>query len=76
MPGDGFSEKGEQMEELNSITISEERLADCRDVIEPELQDLIRCWLGIGFSREEILVALSELVSEDFATLMKTPSVH
>jgi len=76
MPGDGFSEKGEQMEELNSITISEERLADCRDVIEPELQDLIRRWLRIGFSREEILVALSELVSEDLATLMKTPSVH
>ncbi|NKJ08342.1 MULTISPECIES: hypothetical protein [unclassified Rhizobium] len=64
------------MEELTSITISEERLEDCRDVIEPELQDLIRDALRAGFSREEILIAVSELVAEDFATVMKTPSVH
>lgn len=64
------------MEELSSITISEERLEDCRDVIEPELQDLIRDALRAGFSREEILIAVSELVAEDFATVMKMPSVH
>ena len=64
------------MEELTSITISEERLEDCRDVIEPELQDLIRDALRAGFSREEILIAVSELVAEDFAAVMKTPSVH
>ncbi|PKA42815.1 hypothetical protein [Rhizobium sullae] len=64
------------MEELDSITISEERLEDCRDVIEPELQDLIQSALKSGFSREEILIAVSELVAEDFATVMKTPSVH
>ncbi len=64
------------MEELTSITISEEPLEDCRDVIEPELQDLIRDALRAGFSREEILIAVSELVAEDFATVMKTPSVH
>ena len=64
------------MEELTSITISEERLEVCRDVIEPELQDLIRDALRAGFSREEILIAVSELVAEDFATVMKTPSVH
>ncbi|KAA0690957.1 hypothetical protein DTW90_29135 [Neorhizobium sp. P12A] len=64
------------MEELTSITISEERLEDCRDVIEPELQDLILSALRTGFSREEVLIAVSELVAEDFATVMKTPSVH
>ncbi|EUB98071.1 hypothetical protein PMI07_006385 [Rhizobium sp. CF080] len=64
------------MEELTSITISEERLEDCRDVIEPELQDLIRSALKTGFSREEILIAVSELVAEDFATVVKTPRVH
>jgi DNA-binding transcriptional regulator YhcF (GntR family) len=64
------------MEELTSITISEERLEDCRDVVEPELQELIRSALRIGFSREEILIAVSELVAEDFATVMNTPSVH
>ncbi|KAA0687950.1 hypothetical protein DTW90_32870 [Neorhizobium sp. P12A] len=64
------------MEELTSITISEERLEDCRDVIEPELQDLIRDALRAGFSREEILIAVSELIAEDFAAVMKTPRVH
>ncbi|MDE1991187.1 MAG: hypothetical protein KGI75_01735 [Rhizobiaceae bacterium] len=64
------------MEELNSITISEERLEDCRDVIEPELQDLIHEALKSGFSREEILIAVNELVAEDFAAAVKTPSVH
>jgi hypothetical protein len=64
------------MEELASITISEERLEDCRGVIEPELQDLIRSALQTGFSRQEILIAVSELVAEDFAAVMKTPSVR
>jgi hypothetical protein len=59
-----------------SITISEERLEDCRDVIEPGLQDPIRSALQTGFSREEILIAVSELVAEDFAAVMKTPNVH
>lgn len=64
------------MDELSSLTVSEERLDDCRDVIEPELQDLIQSALKSGFSREEVLIAVSELVAEDFAMVMKTPSVH
>jgi hypothetical protein len=64
------------MEDLASITISEERLEDCREVIEPELQDLIRSALKTGFSREEILVAVSEPVAEDFVAMIKTPSVR
>jgi hypothetical protein len=63
------------MEELTSITISEERLEDCRDVIEPELQDLIRSALQTGFSREEIRIAVSELAAEDFATVMKIEAI-
>jgi hypothetical protein len=63
------------MEEFTSVTISEERLEDFRNVIEPELQDLIHSALQTGFPREEILIAVSELVAEDFATVMKTPSV-
>ncbi|MGB3815527.1 MAG: hypothetical protein WA950_20095 [Shinella sp.] len=64
------------MEELSSLSICEERLEDCRDVIEPDLQDLIAGALKTGFSREEILIAVSELVAEDFAGVMNTPSVH
>jgi hypothetical protein len=37
---------------------------------------LICSALQTGFSREEILSAVSELDVEDFATVMKTPSVH
>jgi hypothetical protein len=68
--------KGRMMEELNSITVSNERLEDCRDVIEPDLQELIQATIASGFSAEEVLIAISELVAEDFATVVKVPSVH
>lgn len=64
------------MDELNSLTVSEERLEDCRNVVEPDLQDLIQQALKSGFSREEILIAVSELVAEDFAMAVEIPSVH
>ncbi|TCU37959.1 hypothetical protein EV129_105277 [Rhizobium azibense] len=65
-----------KMEELRSITISNERLDDCRDVVEPDLQDLIRTTIASGFSAEEVLIAISELVAEDFAAVVKTPCVR
>ncbi|WP_028746602.1 hypothetical protein [Rhizobium mesoamericanum] len=64
------------MEELHSLTVSDERLEDCREVIEPDLQELIRSTIASGFSAEEVLIAISELVAEDFAALAKFPSVH
>ncbi|MEZ2223444.1 hypothetical protein [Rhizobium sp. RCC_161_2] len=64
------------MYELDNLTISEERLEDCRDVIEPELLDLIERAIRSGFSREEVLIAISELTAEDFATAVNSPSVH
>ncbi|MFW8642663.1 hypothetical protein ACOJBO_07175 [Rhizobium beringeri] len=41
------------MDELNSLTVSEERLEDCRDVVEPDLQDLIQRALTSGFFRRK-----------------------
>ncbi|NRQ18452.1 MULTISPECIES: hypothetical protein [Ensifer] len=64
------------MEELQSITVSEERLEDCRDVVELDLQLLIRETIDSGFSVEEVLIAISELVAEDFASAVKVASVH
>ncbi|MBB3286952.1 MULTISPECIES: hypothetical protein [Rhizobium] len=64
------------MEELNNITVSDERLEDCRDVIEPDLRDLIDDTIAAGFTAEEVLIAISELVAEDFAAVVKIPSVH
>jgi phosphoenolpyruvate-protein kinase (PTS system EI component) len=64
------------MYELDNLTISEERLEDCRDVIEPELVNLIERATRSGFSREEVLIAISELTAEDFATAVNSPSVH
>ncbi|CDM58960.1 MULTISPECIES: hypothetical protein [Rhizobium] len=64
------------MEELHSLTVSDERLEDCRDVIEPDLQDLIRMTIASGFTAEEVLIAISELVAEDYAVTAKLPSVH
>ncbi|AVA25567.1 hypothetical protein [Rhizobium sp. NXC24] len=64
------------MDKLYSVTVSEERLEDCRDVIEPDLQDLIERTIGSGFSPAEVLIAISELAAEDFAAATKIPSVH
>ena len=64
------------MEELQSIDVSEERLEDCRDVVLPDLDALIRATMDSGFSAEEVLIAISELVAEDFATVARLPSVH
>lgn len=64
------------MEELQSIDVSEERLEDCRDVIEPDLAALIDATMASGFSAEEVLIAISELVSEEFAAVVGLPSVH
>ena len=64
------------MDELYSMTVSDERRDDCRDVVEPDLQDLVRSVIASGFSAEEVLIAISELVSEDFAAVVKAPSVH
>jgi len=64
------------MEELQSIEVSDERLEDCRDVVGPDLDALIRTTMKSGFSAEEVLIAISELVAEDFATVAKLPSVH
>lgn len=64
------------MEELYSITVSDERLEDCREVLEPDPQDLIRATIPSGFSAEEVLIAISELVAEDFAAIVKVLIVH
>ncbi len=64
------------MEELYSLNVSDERLEDCRDVIEPDLQDLIRAAIASGFTAEEVLISISELVAEDFAFAVRAPSVH
>ncbi len=37
---------------------------------------LIRDTIASGFTPEEVLIAISELVAEDFATAVKPPSVH
>ena len=64
------------MEELHSLTVSDERLEDCRDVIEPDLNDLIRAAIASGFTAEEVLISISEVVAEEFAAVVKMPSVH
>lgn len=64
------------MEELQSIDIEEDRLEDCRDVVTPDLEALIEATMNSGFSAEEVLIAISELVAEEFAAVARIPSVH
>jgi hypothetical protein len=48
------------MEELHSIAVSDERLEDCRDVVDPDPHHLIRTTVASGF----------------FTAVVKVPSVH
>lgn len=57
------------MEELH-------RLEDCLDVVETDLQAMIRTTVASGFSAEEVLIAISELVAEDFAAIVTVPIAH
>ena len=59
------------MEELRSLTVSDDRLDDCREALGPDLQDLIDASVASGFTIEETLIAISELVAEDFASAVK-----
>lgn len=41
------------MEELRSLTVSDDRLDDCREAIGPDLQDLIDATVASGFTSKK-----------------------
>jgi hypothetical protein len=64
------------MQIVDRLIIDAERLADCRDMVETELHDLIERAIRSGYAAEEVLVAVSELAAEELAPALEFPSLH
>lgn len=58
------------------LMVSAERVAHCRGEVELDIVDIIDRFEAVGFSRKEVLVALSEILTEQFAGLPDLPRFH
>lgn len=58
------------------LLISGERVALCRGEVELDLFELFERYENAGFSRKEIIVAISELICEEFKSLPDMPRLH
>jgi hypothetical protein len=59
-----------------ALLVSADRVAHCKGEIELDLVDIIDRFESAGFSRKEVLVALSEILTEEFAKLPDLPRFH
>jgi hypothetical protein len=60
----------------DALVVSGERVADCRDTLDQEFTEIIGFAEENGFTRKEILVALSELTARELSALPDMPSLH
>jgi len=60
----------------DALMVSAERVAHCRGEVELDIVDIIDRFEAVGFSRKEVLVALSEILTEQFAALPDLPRFH
>ncbi|MCV9966960.1 hypothetical protein OIU34_34540 [Pararhizobium sp. BT-229] len=60
----------------DAFLVSGARVADCREELEVDLPEFFEKFEGYGFTRLEILVALSDLVGEEFAAVSGAPRLH
>jgi len=58
------------------LLVSADRVACCRGQLELDLDQMIQQLERSGFSRKEILVAMSETISEEFSALPDMPKFH
>lgn len=64
------------MENMDGVFVDAKRLADCRDMIEIDLLELIANAIRAGYTEEEVLVAVSELVAEELGPALDIPRIH
>lgn len=64
------------MENLDRVFIDAKRLADCRDMVEIDLLELIGNAMRSGYAAEEVLVAVTELVAEELGPALGIPRIH
>ena len=58
------------------LLVSADRVASCRGQLELDLGQVIEQLERSGFSRKEVLVAISEVISEEFSALPDMPKFH
>jgi hypothetical protein len=59
-----------------TMIVSGERLADCRNSVEMDFRDLVESAIHAGYSRQEIIFAVGELATAEFAALPEMPRIH
>ncbi|NRP21841.1 hypothetical protein LPJGGPFB_05100 [Ensifer adhaerens] len=64
------------METVGTLFINPDRLADCRDMVEDELRELIANALKSAYAPHEVLVAISELTAEELGPTIGLTSIH
>ncbi|KQV66312.1 hypothetical protein [Rhizobium sp. Root1220] len=58
------------------LLVSADRVASCRVEVQLDLDEVIARFENVGFSRKEVLFAMSELIGEKFAALPDMPKLH
>lgn len=60
----------------DALLVSADRVAHCRGEVELDAVDLVDRFEAMGFSRKEVLVALSEILADQFSNLPDLPRFH
>ena len=59
-----------------AMLVSADRVEHCRGEVELDAVDLIARFEAAGFWRKEVLVALTEILTEEFSNLPDLPRFH
>ena len=59
-----------------ALAVSQERITDCGSAIVADFTDLIARGEDSGFSRKEVLVAISALTACELSSLPDVPRIH
>lgn len=59
-----------------ALVVSQERVIDCGNEINQDFADLIAEGEESGFSRKEVLVAISALTAAELSSLPDVPRLH
>ncbi|MFS2150765.1 hypothetical protein [Rhizobium sp. Rhizsp42] len=75
------SDYGSQLEGImisieEALVVSQERITDCGGEIAVEFTDLIAKGEESGFTRKEVLVAISALTACELSSLPDVPRIH
>ncbi|MBB2671426.1 UNVERIFIED_ORG: hypothetical protein GGE44_000977 [Rhizobium esperanzae] len=74
-----FKEEGKAMTKIlnmRQIVVSSDRLYDCKESLESEFRLMIDHALSVGWSLDEVAVAVNGLVAEEIAVPERAITLH